>query len=126
MPAPDAILFDGECALCDAGAQWVRRRDRLRRFEFLPYQSPDAARRFPGLDPRALAAEMHVVTSDGRVLRGVDAAARVFRGLPGWAWLGRLLGSRALGWAARPAYAWVAQRRRELPGGAAGCRIGGR
>ena len=45
------ILFDGVCGLCNTGADWIRARDRRGRFEFLPYQSEEARRRFPGLDP---------------------------------------------------------------------------
>ncbi len=130
-PARDVILFDGVCELCNTGAAWVRARDRHGRFEFVPYQAPGVAARFPGLDPAGLAAEMHVVTAEGHVLRGVDAGARVLHGLPGWGWLGRALESRWAGLAARPAYRWVARRRRglfggagSLPGGGAGCRLG--
>jgi predicted DCC family thiol-disulfide oxidoreductase YuxK len=57
---------------------------------------------------------MHVVTAQGRVLRGVDAGARVLRGLAGWSWAGRALESAWVGWAARPVYRWVARRRRGL------------
>jgi predicted DCC family thiol-disulfide oxidoreductase YuxK len=116
----DVILFDGVCDLCNTGAAWVRTRDREGRFEFVPYQEPAVAARFPGLDPARLAAEMHVVTAEGQVLRGVDAGARVLRALPGWSWAGRALGSAWLGWAARPVYRWVARWRRGLFGGAAG------
>lgn len=127
----DVILFDGVCDLCNTGAAWVRARDRDGRFEFVPYQAPAVAARFPGLDPAQLAAEMHVVTAEGQVLRGVDAGARVLRALPGWGWAGRALGSPWLGWAARPVYRWVARRRRGLfgsgggglSGGGAGCKI---
>jgi len=130
-PARDVILFDGVCDLCNTGAAWVRARDRRGRFELLPYQAAETALRFPGLEPSGLAAEMHVVTAEGRVLRGVDAGARVLRGLAGWGWFGRLLGWPAASWAARPAYRWLARRRRglfggagSLPGGGEGCKLG--
>lgn len=127
----DVILFDGVCDLCNTGAAWVRARDRAGRFEFVAYQAPAVAARFPGLDPARLAAEMHVVTAGGQVLRGVDAGARVLRGLAGWSWLGRALGWPGVGWAARPVYRWVAGRRRglfgradgDLPRGKAGCKL---
>jgi predicted DCC family thiol-disulfide oxidoreductase YuxK len=115
------ILFDGVCPLCNTGADWVRARDRAGNFDLLPYQAPGVAARWPDLDPARLAEEMHVVTADGRALRGADAAARVLRRLPGWGWLGWLLGARALAPFARPAYRWVARRRRFLPGAPGRC-----
>ena len=106
------ILFDGVCELCNTGVGWIRERDRAGRFEFLPYQSDEARRRYPDLDPERLAEAMHVVAPNGEVRAGVDAAPWVFGALPGWRWLARSLalpGARAV---ARPVYAWVARRRR--------------
>jgi len=105
------ILFDGVCALCNTGADWIRARDRRGRFEFLPYQSEEARRRFPGLDPARLAEAMHVVFPDGTVRAGVDAAPWIFGELSGWSWLARLLELPGVRQAARPAYAWLARRR---------------
>jgi predicted DCC family thiol-disulfide oxidoreductase YuxK len=106
------ILFDGVCDLCHTGVEWIRRADRDGRFEFLPYQSAEVTRRFPALDPRAIARAIHVVRPDGAVLVGADAAPWVFAQLPRWRGLARVLalpGVRAL---ARPTYAWIAARRR--------------
>jgi len=80
------ILFDGVCALCNTGADWIRARDRRGRFEYLPYQSEEARRRFPGLDPARLAEAMHVVFPDGTVRAGVDAAPWIFGELSGHHW----------------------------------------
>jgi predicted DCC family thiol-disulfide oxidoreductase YuxK len=114
--ARPVILFDGVCELCNSAVGWIRARDRAGVFDYLPYQSPEVARRWPGLDPAALARALHVVAPDGRVRAGADAAPWILGRLPGWRWLAVLLalpGVRAL---ARPAYAWVAARRRTMPG----------
>ena len=105
------ILFDGVCGLCNTGTDWVRARDRDGRFEFLPYQSEEVRRRFPGLDPDRLAEAMHVVLPDGTVRAGVDAAPWIFGELPGWRWLARLLRIPGVRLLARPAYAWLARHR---------------
>ena len=106
------ILFDGVCDLCNTGVDWVRPRDRDGRLEFLAYQSDEARRRFPALDPDRLAREMHVVAPDGEVRAGVAAAPWVFAALPGWWWLARALSWPIVRGLARPVYAWVAGRRR--------------
>jgi len=103
------ILFDGVCALCNTGVDWIRARDRDGRFEFVPYQS--VADRYPGLD---LAGALHVVLPDGRVYAGVDAAPWIFGALPGWAWVSRVLALPVLSALAPRAYAWLAKRRRLL------------
>jgi predicted DCC family thiol-disulfide oxidoreductase YuxK len=116
VPHPGAgrhvILFDGVCDLCNTGAAWIRARDRDGRFEFLPYQSEEARRRYPALDPILLAETMHVVAPDGEVRAGVDAAPWVFGGLPGWSWLARVLGWPGVRALARPVYREIARRRR--------------
>jgi predicted DCC family thiol-disulfide oxidoreductase YuxK len=109
------ILFDGVCDLCHSGVAWIRARDRAGAFEFLPFQSPEVARRWPGLDPAALARAMHVIAPDGRVRAGVDAGPWIFARLPGWGWLGALLAWPLVRALARPAYAVIARRRRGLP-----------
>ena len=105
------ILFDGLCGLCNTGVDWIRARDRDGGFEFLPYQSDEARRRFPELDPRRLAEAMHVVAPDGSVRAGVEAAPWIFERLPGWRWAARLLALPGVRLAARPAYAFLARNR---------------
>jgi predicted DCC family thiol-disulfide oxidoreductase YuxK len=110
-PARHVILFDGVCELCNTGADWIRERDRADRFEFLAYQSDEARRRFPALDPERLAEAMHVVAPDGAVRAGVDAAPWIFGNLPGWKWVARILGFPPLRALARPVYRLIARRR---------------
>ena len=105
------VLFDGVCDLCDTGMAWLRRRDRAGRLEILPYQTPEVAARYAGLDPARLAEAVHVITPDGRVHVGADAAAPIFAALPGWGALARILALPGVRLAARPVYAWIAARR---------------
>ncbi len=105
------VLFDGVCDLCDTGMAWLRRRDTLGRLEFVPYQAPEVAVRFPDLDPARLAQALHVITPDGRVHVGVDAAGPLFARLPGWGGIARLLALPGVRAVARPLYGWIAARR---------------
>lgn len=105
------VLFDGVCDLCDTGMAWLRRRDVGGRFEFLPYQAPEVAARFPALDPAHLAEALHVITPDGRVHVGADAAAPLFARLPGWGLAACVLALPGVRVIAHPLYAWIAARR---------------
>lgn len=92
-PARVAALFDGECGVCTQSAAWFGRRDTAGRIQRLDLRDPDAAARFPTLDPVAVRALMHVVHPDGRVTIGLDAVRAVLVELPGaWPFVARVLG----------------------------------
>jgi predicted DCC family thiol-disulfide oxidoreductase YuxK len=111
------VLFDGMCHLCSASVRFIVRRDRAGRFRFAPLQS-DLGRtlcREAGLDADALHAL--VLLTDGRVLRGADAALEIARHLAGpWRLLRvfKLLPRRLRQWlydfVARRRYAWFGRR----------------
>ena len=107
------LIYDGECGLCRDAVELLRRWDREHVLRFVPFQDGAAVARF-GIAPPALAAAMHLVFPDGRVLPGADAAPELLRLLPGKRWLAwwfRVPGAMPL---ARRVYAWIAARRRCL------------
>jgi predicted DCC family thiol-disulfide oxidoreductase YuxK len=120
MEARHLILFDGQCGFCRRLARDLMARDRAGAFRAVPYQEAPAPPMTAELR-RACAGALHVVRSDGVVLRGGRAvlfilehtglgrAARV-AALPPFlwgvergyrvvarhrAWLDRVLGHRA-------------------------------
>lgn len=112
-PGRIVILFDEVCDVCNSGVAWVRARDTAGAFAFLPFQSSEVARRWPGLDPRALERALHVVAPDGSIRAGADALPVILSRLPG---AGARWATRILGWpgvlvVARPVYAMVARLR---------------
>ena len=96
--APDTILFDGVCNLCNGFVQFVIRHDAAGRFRFAALQS-EAGRallRAQGLAPAAIAAdpESVLLLSGGRLYSHSAAVLRIAEGLGGvWqiAALGRVL-----------------------------------
>jgi predicted DCC family thiol-disulfide oxidoreductase YuxK len=106
------LLWDGKCGLCRRAAEWVRRRDRLERFEIVPYQEAAA----PPMTPQLRAAcqrAMHVVTADGRILRAGRASLFVLRET-GNRRLAAILSLPPLVWAVELAYRIVARNRSQL------------
>ena len=103
------ILWDGACGLCRRAVAWVRRRDRLRRFDTLPYQDAPSPPMTPELRA-ACARAVHVITADGRLLRGADASLFVLEGL-GFRWTARVLRIPPLVWVTDAAYRLVARHR---------------
>ena len=116
MSSPQAtLIFDGRCAYCRGWVERVRRWDRERRLDFVPYQTPDLEQRFPGVSRAECTQRIHLVDETGRVHRGAAAAREVLRRLPGggvWTLPFRLPGGLALG---DHLYAWVAHRWGPLP-----------
>jgi len=114
------LFYDGECGFCRDAVAVLSRWDREGRIELIPFQDAARVARF-GLPLPALAAAMHLVLPDGRVVAGADAVPELGRLLPGKRWLTWLFAVPGVRPIARRAYAWIAARRRCLvPGRPAG------
>ena len=84
-PAGPIILFDAECILCSANAQFVLAHDRRKRFRLASMQGEAGAalyRRF-GIDPAD--PDTMIVVDGERMLRDSDAVLAIYAGL-GWPW----------------------------------------
>lgn len=116
------ILFDAECVLCSANAQFVLKHDRRRRFRLASMQGEVGAAlyRRHGLDPRD-PVSMLVVEGD-RIRQDSDAVLSIYEGL-GWPW--RLLGiGRMVPRPLRdPVYGWIARHRYRLFGKRDSCWV---
>jgi acetyl esterase len=112
------LIYDGECGFCRQTVAIVSRWDRQHRLTLIPFQEQARVAVFQIPLP-ALAAAMHLVLPDGRVLAGADAAADLLRLLPGKGWLARLFAVPGVLPLARRMYGWIARRRHCLVRGAA-------
>ena len=83
------LIYDGECGFCRQTVAIVSKWDREHRVSLIPFQDQARVGAFQIPLP-ALAAAMHLVLPDGRVLAGADAAADLLRLLPGKRWLARV------------------------------------
>lgn len=121
-PDGPIILFDAECVLCSANAQFVLRRDKVGRFRLASMQGNVGAEiyRRHGLDPTD-PVSMLVVEGD-RVRQDSDAVLSIYQGLGlPWSLLG---GLRIVPSILRdPVYRWVARNRYRLFGKRATCWV---
>jgi predicted DCC family thiol-disulfide oxidoreductase YuxK len=119
LPADDPggpiILFDAECLLCSANAQFVLKHDKVGHFRLASMQSDIGAAiyRRHGLDARD-PISMLVVEGD-RMRQDSDAVLSIYEGL-GLPW--RLFGILRIvpTFLRDPAYRWVARNRYRLFG----------
>jgi acetyl esterase len=112
------LIYDGECGFCRETVALISRWDREGRVTMIPFQDQARVAAFRIPLP-ALAAAMHLVLPDGRVLAGADAAADLLRMLPGKRWLAHLFALPGVLPVARRVYAWIARQRRCLVRGVA-------
>ena len=112
------LIYDGECGFCRESVAIVSRWDREHRVTLIPFQEQARVAAFQIPLP-ALAAAMHLVLPDGRVLAGADAAADLLRLLPGKRWVSLLFSVPGVLPLARRVYGWIARRRHCLVRGAA-------
>lgn len=109
------VLFDGECVLCSANAQFILTHDRARRYRLAPMQGKIGAElfRLHGVDPDD--PDTILVIDGPKVLRDSDAVISIYAGL-GWPW--RIAGAaRFVPRSVRdPVYRWVARNRYRIFG----------
>lgn len=93
-----SVYYDGGCPLCRAEIDHYRRCAGADQVSFI-----DVARAAPApalgsdLDREDALRRFHVRTADGRLISGAAAFARLWKTLPGWRWLGRVIELRVLG-----------------------------
>ena len=116
------ILFDAECVLCSANAQFILTHDRARRYRLASMQSAVGADLFRrhGVDPAD--PDTILVIEGDKVLRDSDAVISIYAGI-GWPW--RIAGAAALipKSLRDPIYRWVARNRYRIFGKRESCWI---
>ncbi len=116
------IVFDAECVLCSANAQFVLKHDRAGRFRLASMQGETGAAiyRQHGIDPRD--PETMVVVDGDRLRRDSDAVIAIYEGL-GFPW--RLIGVLRIVPAVLrdPVYRWVARNRYRIFGKRDSCWV---
>jgi predicted DCC family thiol-disulfide oxidoreductase YuxK len=107
------VLFDGDCAFCNASVRWIQARDRRERFRFVPLQSPEGRTLAPDADGTTI-----VLVDGPRVWTRSGAAIEIGRRL-GLPWSLAVL-ARGVPRPLRDGLYDVVARNRHRPGGRQG------
>lgn len=67
------VLFDADCALCQRCRGWLERQPAFIELRFIAFQSPEAARQFPGIGALNPGGQLLVVSDEGAVYQGPHA-----------------------------------------------------
>jgi len=89
--APLKVFYDGGCPICSREIAFYRARPGAEGFEWVDVVNSPALALGPGLSREAALARMHVRLADGTLLSGAAAFAAMWRRMPGFRLLGRLL-----------------------------------
>ncbi len=78
------LVYDGHCSFCRRWVDRIARRDRSGTFEFVARQTEGLTKRFPKLIEGDFNTGMRLITLDGTVHVGADAAYQIVRHLRYW------------------------------------------
>ncbi|MGZ9899434.1 thiol-disulfide oxidoreductase DCC family protein [Shewanella gaetbuli] len=82
-PTPElTIFYDSACPLCSREMAQLTEHDRLHKIQLEDLNAPDLSERFPQLNLEAANTILHGLTSDGRLVYGLDVTAMAW-GLTG-------------------------------------------
>lgn len=113
-PLPPVLIYDANCALCEATKNFLAGWDKSRSIVFLHFQEEDARDRLPFLAGMSHLEAMFFLDDRGKIWKGTEAAREILRYLPlgsPLAWLFYVpgvpfLADRLYVWIARNRYLW--------------------
>ncbi len=102
-PERPTAYYDGACPVCAREVAFWRGRPGGAAIAWVDVSAPDASPG-AGLTRTAALARMHVRLPDGRLVAGARAFAVIWGAMPGFRWLGRLVGHPLIAPIAEAAY----------------------
>lgn len=85
------MFYDGSCPLCRREVAHYRRLDRSGRVHWLDIAADPTPLQAHGVSPEQAMRRLHALDADGRLVSGAWAFAAIWRELPGYRWLARLV-----------------------------------
>lgn len=114
-PLPAVLIYDAECPVCRAAADWVRRNAAVPgAFEYLPCRSAETRSRFPAITEAACLQAMHLVLPDGTILAGERALPGILHRTRRYRWAAGLFRLPGAGIVSRLLYRAFAARRHRI------------
>jgi len=107
------VFYDDQCEICQACVSWLRLLDRHGRAECIGIH-PETLAAHPALAMDRCLQQLHIVDSNGDVLSGWNAAARLARLSPFTWWIGALGSVPPFSWLGKLIYGFVAKNRYAL------------
>jgi predicted DCC family thiol-disulfide oxidoreductase YuxK len=111
IPERPVVFYDGGCPLCQREIAHYRRLDRQARLEWLDIAAQPQQLQAYGVSWEAAMRRLHVFGTDGRLHTGAYAFAALWKHLPYYRWLARIVSLPGVLNLLDRAYAQFARRR---------------
>lgn len=98
------VYFDGGCPVCSREIAMYQSQPGADAVRWVDVAHCDAAELGSDLSRDAAMARLHLRRADGKLMSGAAAFTAMWRELPRWAWLGRLLDNRPTLWVLEGGY----------------------
>lgn len=98
------VYFDGGCPVCSREIAMYQRQPGADGVRWVDVAHCEASELGSGLSRHAAMSRLHLRYADGHLVSGAAAFTALWRSLPRWAWLGRLLGTGATLWLLEAGY----------------------
>ena len=115
---PVHVFFDGSCSVCAAKIEYYLHRNRDGRLAAVDVSRPDFDPKQFGISQADFMQQLHVIDSQGRVFRGVEAFWAIWQAFPAsnlYGFLGTLIMLPGFNAVARLIYKGFASIRRYFP-----------
>ena len=110
------LYFDGACPVCSREVAMFQRQPGADGVRWVDVAQCEASDLGTGLTREAAMARLHLRRPDGSLVSGAQAFTALWKTLPRWSWLGRLLGSGPGLWLLESGYrSFLILRRRWRP-----------
>jgi len=105
------VFYDGGCPLCRREIVHYQRIDREHRIQWMDIQQEADTLEENGLSWQQAMQRMHVRDSDGRMVSGAAAFVALWRHIPRYRFLARIVALPGINWTAEQVYSIFARRR---------------
>ena len=85
------VYYDGACPLCSREIRHYMRKDTQHRMDFVDIADPCFQAEREGLDTQKVQKEMHVRLPSGEIQTAVRAFAEIWKRIPGYEWMSRVV-----------------------------------
>ena len=86
-----SIYYDGLCRVCDREIEHYKKCEGSQNINFIDITQPGFNAKEHGLDPYQVNKYLHVKKDNGEILTGVDSFAEIWRTLPRYHWLSKVI-----------------------------------
>lgn len=91
MGSKFTVFFDGACHLCSREIRHYTKIEEAKDFEWVNIASKDFLADRYGLDPKRVHLEMHAMDESGHIHTGVKAFVEIWKRLPRWRVLAKII-----------------------------------